>query len=65
MQVGDLITSVNCQTGFGVTNSGEGSLDYNNVCVKNSVLLLTVEAIDLIQIYAGIVGSCAFQPGGW
>ncbi|KAJ6597670.1 hypothetical protein DFH09DRAFT_1071651 [Mycena vulgaris] len=43
--VGDLITSVECQTGFNVTNAAQASLDYDN-------------------IYAGIVGNCAFVTGG-
>ncbi|KAJ7881191.1 hypothetical protein B0H13DRAFT_2667684 [Mycena leptocephala] len=43
--VGDLITSVECQTGLTVTNAGQASLDYNN-------------------IYAVIIGSCAFASGG-
>ncbi|KAF7344100.1 Chitin synthase [Mycena venus] len=43
--VGDLITSVECQTGLTVTNAAQASLDYTN-------------------IYAGIVGSCAFASGG-
>ncbi|KAJ7500671.1 hypothetical protein B0H11DRAFT_1856122 [Mycena galericulata] len=43
--VGDLITSVECQTGFSVTNAAQASLDYDNV-------------------YAPIVGSCAFASGG-
>ncbi|KAF7343140.1 Chitin synthase [Mycena venus] len=43
--VGDLITSVECQTGLTVTNTDQVSLDYTN-------------------IYAGIVGSCAFASGG-
>ncbi|KAJ7651431.1 hypothetical protein FB45DRAFT_1051156 [Roridomyces roridus] len=43
--VGDLITSVECQTGLSTTNTAQASLDYDN-------------------IYAGIVGSCAFAPGG-
>ncbi|KAJ7176300.1 hypothetical protein C8R43DRAFT_1118818 [Mycena crocata] len=43
--VGDILTSIECQTGFAVTNSAQASLDYNNV-------------------YAPIVGDCAYQTGG-
>ncbi|KAJ7644905.1 hypothetical protein FB45DRAFT_1053538 [Roridomyces roridus] len=43
--VGDLITSVECQTGLSTTTTAQASLDYDN-------------------IYAPIVGSCAFASGG-
>ncbi|KAJ7614864.1 hypothetical protein FB45DRAFT_936253 [Roridomyces roridus] len=43
--VGDLISSVECQTGLSTTTTAQASLDYTN-------------------IYAPIVGSCAFATGG-
>ncbi|KAJ8516881.1 hypothetical protein ONZ45_g5860 [Pleurotus djamor] len=44
LQVGDLIGSVNCQTGFSLGNTDQENLDYN--------------------IYATIVGTCAWDPNG-
>ncbi|KAJ7617122.1 hypothetical protein FB45DRAFT_1034423 [Roridomyces roridus] len=43
--VGDLITSVKCQTGLSTTNTAQASLDYTN-------------------IYAPIVGDCAWASSG-